>query len=205
VSRGLSDKQRHILGLAAAVSRLHNGEPIGHEPRQNSDPLWGGQPVVTGMVRPDITVGLVAHVLYGVGLRRREGKFDKTKVWLETTPAALSARSSASHALTSLFKRGLVAFRGNVRAAPDNEWRLGTGYVLSVAGLPTGLEYEWEIPDLRTRVRYLQYSTQRVGEWAESPFELPPQFMPSPPPPLRQSPAANRDQRMDATRMMVNR
>lgn len=144
MSRGLSKQQNNILGLAVAVSRMRNGKPVGYVPRR--DPRWR-VPVVTG-VCPDVTTAIAAHVLGGVGLRRRSWWY-RYYVHLETTPVALSTRASLSRAITGLEKRGCLAYRPYVH---ETERLFGRGHVLTGTGLVIGAEHEPTIPDLDYRL-----------------------------------------------------
>ena len=146
MSRGLSQQQLRILGLAVAVSRLRNGAPVTYVPR--SHPEWRIPVVTEGSA--DLTTPLAAHVLGGVGLRPRQG----SNVYLETTQAALNARSAISRAITSLMKRGLLAYRPRDYPGPRDV----AGYVLTARGLAAGLPYELVVPDLERRLWLLRNS-----------------------------------------------
>src|SRR6516164_4819645 len=103
MSKGLSRQQFRILGLTVAVSRMRNDAPRAYQPQSHPD--WN-VPVVLGVL-PDLTVRLAAHVLGGCVLRPRPSWL--TKVTMETTPAAFSARSEISRAIPSLLRRQLLA------------------------------------------------------------------------------------------------
>ena len=165
MSRGLSRRQLRILGLAVAVSRLRNGMPMARSPVSHPDYRI---PVVTG-VWADISPALAAHVLGGVGLRPRA---QCRHVWLETTPAALSIRSAMSRALSSLMKRGMLAYK----PYRSEDHRLDHGYVLTASGLAAGLAHELIIPDLDRRLWLLKYegTKEQRGKWALY------EFLPSP-------------------------
>ena len=167
----MSEQQNAILGLAVAVNRYYNeGNPVIHPPT----PRLGRYPVVIGLVEPDITDQIACHVLYGVGLRRRSSS--TRQVWLETTPAATSARSLASRALSGLWQRGLLVLRLSNERAEEAERALGHGYVLSAEALAIGLRHERDIPDLALRLALLAKNTRRDFRYAK----LVPAFLPSP-------------------------
>ena len=173
MSRGLSKRQDAILGLGVAVNRfLHDGTPVIHPPL-----AWLGQdPAVIGMVEPDLTVKLAAHILYGVGLRRRR----RAEVWLETSAAAMSGRVSATRALDSLHRRRLLLLRPSNGRTGDPEHALGAGYVLSAAGLAIGLQHELTIPDLPLRLSLLTENYWRHPRYEGRPYPAIPPFLPSP-------------------------
>jgi len=159
MSRGLSRLQLRILGLAVAVSRARNGVPMARTPVRHSDYRVR---VVTG-VWADIGTPLAAHVLGGVGLRPRGRIGDLQKVWLETTPAALSVRSVMSRALGSLLKRGLLAYK----PYRSVEHHLDHGFVLTTTGLAAGLPHEPLVSDLERRLWLLKYggTKERRPDW----------------------------------------
>jgi hypothetical protein len=116
-------------------------------------------PVVTG-VWPDISSYIASHLVAGVGLRRK----DWCTSQLETTPAALAARSSISRAITSLLNRGLLAYRANRPGSSDYEQfgRAG-GYVLTEAGVAAGLPHEpTPVPDLALRLWLMDDSHRKT-------------------------------------------
>jgi hypothetical protein len=160
MSKGISTQQRQILGLAVAVSRLRNGEPVPRTPQPH--PHFR-VPVVTG-VWPDVSAYIAAHIVGGVGLRR-DSKYEAI---LETTPAALSARSSVSRAISSLFDRGLVAYRPSQGYCQfgSRTW----GYALTFAGLAAGLPHEPTIPDLALRLWLMDHSYRKA--WWNEPTQI---------------------------------
>ena len=174
MSRGLSQRQNDILGLAAAVNRFnHGGIPVIHEPNARA---WGGWPAVIGLVEPDVTLRLIAHLLYGVGLRRRPHRV----VWLESTPAAMSARSSAARALDSLHRRQLLVDRPSHKMHGGPACAMGSGFVLAQRALDIGLQHEREIPDLPLRLALLAENYTRHPRYEGQPYPAIPPFLPSP-------------------------
>jgi hypothetical protein len=159
MSRGLSRKQLKLLGLAIAVSRLRNGVPLARSPVSHPDYRI---PVVTG-VWADISTPLAAHVLGKVGLRPRWEIGGLQRVWLETTPHALSVRSAMSRALSSLMNRRMLAYKPYRAAQPH----LDHGYVLTASGLAAGLTHELVVPELDRRLWLLKYkgTKERRVEW----------------------------------------
>jgi hypothetical protein len=129
MSKGISTQQRQILGAAVAISRVRNGEPVARAPKWHPG---FRVPVVTG-VWPDISTYTASHIVAGVGLHRR----DRLHSRLETTPTALAIRSSISRAITSLLKRGMLAYRPHCPNNGDYE-RFGRtyGYVLTPPAFP---------------------------------------------------------------------
>jgi hypothetical protein len=162
MSKGISTQQGQILGAAVAISRIRNGQPVARTPQ----PHEGFRvPVVTG-VWPDISTYIAAHIVGGVGLRRK----DRATSWLETTPAALATRSSISRAITSLLNRGLLAYRPHCSRSDGDYERFGRtyGYVLTAAGLAAGLPHEPAVPDLALRL-WLMDDNFRKTWWNEHP------------------------------------
>lgn len=162
MSKGISTQQRQILGAAVAVSRIRNGEPVARSPR------WHPEfrvPVVTG-VWPDISTYTASHLVAGVGLRRK----DRWTSRLETTPTALAIRSSISRAITSLLKRGMLAYRPYCSNNGDYEQFGRTyGYVLTAAGLAAGLPHEPTVPDLALRLWLMDDNFQKTW-WIQRPI-----------------------------------
>ena len=181
MSRGLSQRQLRVLGLAVTVSRLRNGAPVTYVPRLHPD--WRVPVVTEGWA--DLTTPLAAHVLGGVGLRP---KYGGSTVYLETTPAALNARSASSRAITSLMKRGLLAYRP--RDMPGS--RDVAGYVLTARGLAAGLPYELVVPDLERRLWLLRVSFPKEEEHRD--WQLY-DFLPSPVYELRSNISADAPER----------
>src|SRR5215469_5309187 len=111
MSKGLTRQQLRLLGLAVAVSRLRHGQPKSHVPLIDPEyrlvaqqlRLRCGFPVVHHMP-PDLTIELAVHIVGGVGLiphkpptpRLSHSGWRLIHMQLETTPAALSARSAIS-------------------------------------------------------------------------------------------------------------
>jgi len=142
MTRRLSQQQRLILGLAVAVSRHHYGEPKAHVPRPL--PNWR-MPVALTARPPDVTANLCAHFIHGVTVdywkmyaRSRVGGVGAMK----RTPEAKAAISSASRALVSMERSGLLCYRGY------RQWARGFvyGYLLTAAGLDIGRQYVIELP-----------------------------------------------------------
>lgn len=178
MSKGLSRQQLQILGLAVAISRYRNGEPMARVPRPHRDYRV---PIVTGHVWPDLRTDVCAHVLGGVGLRSRTTQWGREhgKVWLETTQPALTARSSISRAIASLLKRGHLAYRPifyDWRSPSPGEQKFGSGYCLTATGLAAGLPHEMTVPDLGFRLWLLDeyHHKERPADWQT------PDFLPSP-------------------------
>jgi hypothetical protein len=157
MSKGISTQQQQILGAAVAVSRIRNGQPVARTPQ----PHPGFHiPVVTG-VWPDISCYIASHLVAGVGLRRKDWFTSR----LETTPAALAARSSISRAITSLLKRELLAYRPTRPDSDDyDQFGITYGYVLTEAGLAAGLPHEPTVPDLALRL-WLMDDNHRKTWW----------------------------------------
>ena len=156
MSKGISTQQQQILGAAVAVSRIRNGQPVARVPQQHPG---FRVPVVTG-VWPDISTYTASHLVAGVGLRRK----DRGTSRLETTPAALATRSSISRAITSLLKRGLLAYRVSRRGSDDHEqFGQSGGYVLTATGLSAGLPHEPTVPDLALRLWLMDDSYKNGG------------------------------------------
>jgi len=157
LSRGLSRQQLQILGLAVAVSRLRYGSPRAHVPRDT--PGWN-VPIVNG--RPyDIHGALASHVLSGARwLPDNANGSTHSTVHQDTSPAAMSARKSASRAIETLRKRGLLAY-----CLIGRWW--DSGYLLTTAGLATGLLHELRVPDLERRLWLLRIPAhkQKREEW----------------------------------------
>jgi hypothetical protein len=161
MSKGISTQQQRILGAAVAISRLRNGQPLARTPQRHDGYRV---PVVTG-VWPDISAYIASHLVAGVGLRRK----DRYSSRLETTPAALAARSSISRAITSLEKRGLLAYRPYRSASGDYEQFGRTyGYVLTATGLAAGLPHDLTVPNLALRL-WLMDDDYRKAWWKERP------------------------------------
>jgi hypothetical protein len=107
---------------------------------------------------PDLTIALAVHIVGGVGLiphkpstpRLSHSGWRLIHMQLETSPAALSAYSAISRAVSTLVERNQLAY------APWNhgEHTCGEhgGYVLTAAGLKNGLPHELMLPDLPRRV-----------------------------------------------------
>jgi hypothetical protein len=161
MSKGISTRQRQILGLAVAISRLRNGEPVARTPQPH--PHFR-VPVVTG-VWPDISTYVAAHIVGGVGLRR-DGRW---KSLLETTPVALAARSSISRAISSLLKRGLLAYRPYYQGDYVKFGRTH-GYILTAAGLALGLSHEPTVPDLALRLWLMDDNYRKA--WFHPPIPI---------------------------------
>jgi hypothetical protein len=171
MSKGISSQQLDILGLAAAVSRLRNGQPMSHEPKPH--PYWK-VPVVVGTWRNTptgralggeaqvhITTAIAAHCVGGIGLRREMTQDTKPNhresVLLETTASALSTRSSISRAIGTLLKRGMLAHRPLLPVEQGKPpFGLHSGCVLTASGLAIGLLHEKIIHDLDYRLWLLQ-------------------------------------------------
>lgn len=159
MSRGISTQQQQILGAAVAISRIRNGKPVARTPQRH--PRFR-VPVVTG-VWPDISTYTASHLVGRVCLCGRN-------CWLsrrETTPTALATRSSISRAITSLLKRGLLAYR-----PPNGDYEQfgGTwGYVLTTTGLSSGLPHKPDVPDLALRL-WLMDDTYGKTRWTRRPI-----------------------------------
>ena len=206
MSKGISTQQRQILGLAVAISRLRNGEPVARTPQPHPHFRI---PIVTG-VWPDISTYIAAHIVGGVGLRR-DGKYESI---LETTQTALTARSSISRAISSLLKRGLVAYRPYVQgdyAKFGREW----GYALTSTGLAAGMPHEPVVPDLALRLWLMDDSYQKTWwngrndahQIAQAYTALgidttcqAPRFLPSPGQDVPDNPQGRRTRRVQLTR-----
>src|SRR5215831_7179171 len=105
MSKGLSRQQLRLLGLAVAVSRLRHRKPRAHVPMLDRD----GKTLVVKGAQPDLTTALAAHVVGGCGLQPRLRGWPR--YMLEATPVAMNRRSSISRAISSLRRRGLVAYK----------------------------------------------------------------------------------------------
>lgn len=158
MSRGVSRQQQQILGLAAAVSRLHYGEPKAHTPIVRH----GYRHPVAFETKRDVCTNLVAHVLGGVcwlpattlGTRHDTVKTEKT-------PAARSAVSSIGRAITNLIKRELLTYSSWPRF--EYEW----GVVLMPAGLAIGLSHELRVAEIERRLWLLKVPAMKQlrPEW----------------------------------------
>ena len=111
MSRGLSQQQRLILGLAAAMSRHHYGEPMAHVPQ--ADPGYR-IPVAFTATLPDVTTALATHVVHGVPLECCRTYGTRTVFGggaFTLTPETRARKNSASRAITALCNAGLLAYR----------------------------------------------------------------------------------------------
>jgi len=150
MSRGLSQQQLQILGLAVAVSRFRYGCPRAFEPRAVSGwrvPVVEGQPY-------DVHGVLAAHVLGGV--RWLPDNFmgsTHSTIHFDKTPAARSVRYSMNRAIAGLGKRGLLAYGFAKATSP---WGMDNGEVMTTAGLTAGLKYELRVADLERRLWLLR-------------------------------------------------
>ena len=134
MSRGISRQQQRILGLAVAISRYRNGEPVARVPQPA-----GRYPIPTVRGRwPDVWTAIAAHILGGVALCRSTGS--GSKVFLETTQPARTTRSITARAIRSLLEWELLAYR------PRH------GYCLTTSGLAAGLPHELPVADLGRRL-----------------------------------------------------
>jgi hypothetical protein len=155
-------RQQQLLGLAVAISRYHNGDPVARVPTPH--PRYRIPVVQDKDIRPDIWTAIAAHIFGGVALRAQQ---TAGQVFLETTPAALAARSTFARALTSLLKRELLAYRGS-------------SYCLTAAGLAAGLPHEPDIPDLDRRLWLVGYSRSPYGPAEHPEWHVRTRILPSP-------------------------
>lgn len=142
MSRGLSQQQRLILGLAVAMSRYHYGEPKAHIPQ--TLPNWR-IPIALTESGPDVTANLCAHFIHGIRIEYWKAYCNKKTAGIgpmKLTPEARAAINSASRAINNLARKGLLCYRGY------RQWTRGFvyGYVLTAAGLDAGRQYEIESP-----------------------------------------------------------
>lgn len=167
MSRGLSQQQRLILGLAVAMSRHHYGSPKAHIPQ--TDPGWR-IPVAFTANLPDVTTALATHIVHGVTIEHYKHSVAKTYTngVFALTPETKSAKNSASRAITILMKRGLLVYRPHRRgeSLQDFEW----GYLLTPTGLESGRQHEINLPaDINHRLVALGWLVVRrrlgCGAW----------------------------------------
>jgi hypothetical protein len=145
MSRGLSQQQRQILGIAVHANRLTQG---GQVAVKTGNPVAGCfVPTVDYPGVKDLCWQLPAHLLHGLDFVEERTMILKSNgVWQPsgpyfdlTTPEARSVQASVVRAITSLVRTGLL------RWAPQTDAG-GWGYVLTAAGLERGLPYEMPFP-----------------------------------------------------------
>lgn len=144
MSRGLSQQQRLILGLAVAMSRYHYGEPRAHVPQAVE-----GWRVPVGLTNdyPDVSPNLAAHFVHGIRIQYWKHYATMTTAGygaLQRTPEARAAINSASRAIQKLWHAGLLCYRGYRRG--ENMYHFAFGYLLTVAGMEIGKHYEVVLP-----------------------------------------------------------
>lgn len=167
MSRGLSQQQRLILGLAVAMSRHHYGSPKAHIPQ--ADPGWR-IPVGFTDSPPDVTAKVVAHFIHGIPIeywKRYRTKMTGGEGALKLTPEARAAINSASRAIRGMYRSGLLCYRGY--RAGEYSRQFTYGYLLTAAGLAIGRQYEIELPadiDHRlTAFKWINVETLGFTKW----------------------------------------
>jgi hypothetical protein len=141
MSRGLSQQQRQILGIATHVNRLtqdgtlavKTGAPVPSYP----------QPSVDYRGVKDLQWPLAAHLLSGLPFVAADSTIEKTNGVVQgagaffdlRVPAAKSDKASTLRAITSLVRTGHLC------CAPQDE-PVRWGYVLTEGGLALGQQYE---------------------------------------------------------------
>lgn len=167
MSRGLSQQQRLILGLAVAMSRHHYGAPRAHVPQR--DPDWR-IPVAFTATMPDVTTALATHIVRGVTIEhyKHSGFKTYTNGAFALTPATKAAKNSISRAITILMNRGLLVYRPNRRH--EDCRMVEAGYLLTPTGLANGARHEIELPaDIEHRLVALDWLVVRhrlgCGSW----------------------------------------
>src|SRR2546426_9588072 len=145
MSRGLSQQQRQILGVATHVNRLTNG---GTPAVKRGAPVERySVPTVDYNGPKDLQWPLPAHLLYGLPFVCSETRIEKSNGirqpggrYFLFTQASKRAKASVVRAMTSLVRTGYLC------VAPDSSvfrW----GYVLTDAGLERGLQEEYAFPE----------------------------------------------------------
>ena len=156
VSRGLSQQQRRILGLAYAFNcELHGGEyqmhediaPAGDRYREGFK-HWL---IVENATPPDFFAWMLEHYVGGVPFKKLQQWRDglRSTAFYAKTPDYRCKKASLRRAVTILCHKGFLTTHTWRHPAPRVEWRrnIAYGYVLSPSAISVAAQYRFDLGD----------------------------------------------------------